>query len=256
MGIVGQTLIFASIMAAQRVAAMYQPVQGRWLSRDPVGQEIGGVNLHAFAQNNPAGAVDRIGLTVWSKDQIKCEDVGGSWDAAAKKCCCPDKTEIDPNNESCGKCGVESFNVFWASGEAVHNDVWALFHLDIEIVFKDDDEHCPACCEFRQNAGWSYHVLLGPNAGRLSYRDLVDDGYSRVDDTDGTEDITDSHFRTEDNPGPLLTKVADNDYISYEFTAEQIVIDICNDDEEVAKKGPHTGTAWGVRPRRHHTPSP
>ena len=39
----------------------YDPVDGRWLSRDPI-EEQGGVNLYRFVENNPLDAVDPAGL--------------------------------------------------------------------------------------------------------------------------------------------------------------------------------------------------
>jgi RHS repeat-associated protein len=39
----------------------YDPVTGRWPSRDPIG-ERGGVNLHAFIENSPLTGVDFLGL--------------------------------------------------------------------------------------------------------------------------------------------------------------------------------------------------
>ncbi len=39
----------------------YQPVTGRWLTRDPL-QEAGGINLYGFVQNNPVNYFDPYGL--------------------------------------------------------------------------------------------------------------------------------------------------------------------------------------------------
>jgi RHS repeat-associated protein len=45
----------------------YDPVTGRWPSRDPIG-ERGGMNLYGFVENKPSQAVDRLGLAVTSID--------------------------------------------------------------------------------------------------------------------------------------------------------------------------------------------
>jgi len=41
--------------------AFYNPQAGHWLSRDPI-EEQGGLNINAFAKNNPVGIVDALGL--------------------------------------------------------------------------------------------------------------------------------------------------------------------------------------------------
>lgn len=43
----------------------YSPELGRFLSRDPIG-EAGGMNLYAFVNNNPANAVDALGMATLS----------------------------------------------------------------------------------------------------------------------------------------------------------------------------------------------
>ena len=39
----------------------YSPVLGRWTSRDPIGEEGGGVNLYAFVKNIPISSIDIFG---------------------------------------------------------------------------------------------------------------------------------------------------------------------------------------------------
>lgn len=39
----------------------YDPVTGRWLSKDPIGLS-GGLNLYSFCEGDPIHNVDRIGL--------------------------------------------------------------------------------------------------------------------------------------------------------------------------------------------------
>jgi len=40
----------------------YDPFSGRWLSRDPAGEFIGGINLYGYVDENPIYRRDRFGL--------------------------------------------------------------------------------------------------------------------------------------------------------------------------------------------------
>jgi uncharacterized protein RhaS with RHS repeats len=43
----------------------YDPVTGRWPSRDPI-EESGGMNLYGFGANDPSNGFDELGLDWWS----------------------------------------------------------------------------------------------------------------------------------------------------------------------------------------------
>jgi RHS repeat-associated protein len=43
----------------------YDPASGRWISRDPIGEE-GGVNLYAYVLGNPIGYTDPLGLSPYN----------------------------------------------------------------------------------------------------------------------------------------------------------------------------------------------
>jgi uncharacterized protein RhaS with RHS repeats len=49
------------ILATNAEARMYHPATGKWMSRDPIGEEGGG-NLYGFVENNPVNKVDPLGL--------------------------------------------------------------------------------------------------------------------------------------------------------------------------------------------------
>jgi RHS repeat-associated protein len=46
----------------------YDPVTGRWISRDPIG-ELGGINLYLYAANDPFNLIDPYGLD-WTENAI------------------------------------------------------------------------------------------------------------------------------------------------------------------------------------------
>ena len=75
----------------------YDPTNGRWLTRDPIGYR-GGVNLYGYCQNDPSNRIDRKGYEgTWSgpgdKDGTSAEPTGGG----------PMPQQNDP--EQLGDCG-------------------------------------------------------------------------------------------------------------------------------------------------------
>jgi uncharacterized protein RhaS with RHS repeats len=56
-------LLLVFLFASSSAHAFYNPSAGRWINRDPIG-ERGGINLSAFAKNNPTHRWDYLGLTI------------------------------------------------------------------------------------------------------------------------------------------------------------------------------------------------
>ncbi|MDF7802123.1 RHS repeat-associated core domain-containing protein [Pontiellaceae bacterium B1224] len=65
-----QLLLLLSVVSSSN--AYYQAEQGRWLNRDPVG-ENGGVNLYVFVGNNPINSFDALGLITITKCDVIVE---------------------------------------------------------------------------------------------------------------------------------------------------------------------------------------
>ena len=58
-------------------ARWYDPVTGRWLSKDPIGLS-GGLNLYAFCGNDPVNSLDPFGLSAWGDvyDKVLKDEYG------------------------------------------------------------------------------------------------------------------------------------------------------------------------------------
>jgi hypothetical protein len=146
------------------------------------------------------------------------------------------------------KAGVDSFAVNWTQN-SISGPTVAKLRLDVTAKFKKDATHDPSVAEYRQNAGHDFKITAGPNKGFSSVQPLHDDNYSRGDDTAG-HSINDVDFQTEDNPGSSTsTPIDKDDVVDYTFTAEQMIIDTSDNNKEIAKRGPHSGTIKGKHPR-------
>ncbi len=56
--------LIAALLASNQASAGYDPTIGRWLSRDPIGED-GGTNLYRYVENDPINAVDLLGLDTY-----------------------------------------------------------------------------------------------------------------------------------------------------------------------------------------------
>jgi hypothetical protein len=53
---------------APAAQAFYNPSTGRWLSRDPIGEQ-GGINVYGFGKNNAINGIDSLGLRWTDEDE-------------------------------------------------------------------------------------------------------------------------------------------------------------------------------------------
>ena len=61
------SLVLLALATVLPARAWYAPCQGRWCSRDPIG-ENGGVNLYGFVSNRPPTSSDLLGLATLALD--------------------------------------------------------------------------------------------------------------------------------------------------------------------------------------------
>jgi len=163
-----------------------------------------------------------------------------------------------PNNHSDllglkKKCGVESFTVKWSIAKNKYPDgVTALIEIDVYVKFKNGGDYDQRCCEFKQFVAATSKV----NGSPPNISPWHDDGYSRAGDNNSTEFAV---FTTIDTPG--IDPLSQNDWFSYNFTAEQTVYSPgksfsgdqktgitpcdCEKQDPVATKGPHTAIVSG-----------
>ncbi len=55
-------LTLLNLLICGHALAVYDPAQGRWINRDPIGED-GGTNLYEFVGNKPVNATDGLGLS-------------------------------------------------------------------------------------------------------------------------------------------------------------------------------------------------
>jgi hypothetical protein len=70
-------LLIVFFCISHTASAFYNPETGRWLSRDPIGED-GGINLSSFANNDPADDWDLMGLATQSQMQKQCDSIAKS----------------------------------------------------------------------------------------------------------------------------------------------------------------------------------
>ena len=167
-------------------------------------------------------------------------------------CVIPDG--VDGGGGRTRKCGVKKFEVK-VKPYPEKGGTAAAFRVEVTLEFRTDDDYDPACCEYRQNAGYTIKVKNGPTRTKP----LGDDNYSRRDDKDGDNSMSDPDATFYDFPGwtavPGRPSVSPKNTLDVSFTLEQFVIDICNNNAEVAKKGPKTFTIKGRYPRTFDPPN-
>lgn len=102
----------------------YSPVMGRWLSRDPLGED-GGVNLYGFVGNDPINNVDLLGLFVVDQEMISQYPFVKRWIKRAK--------EIFLNDERMIIFAMVSAPIL------VEGSIWSQTHERFDYVYSSND---------------------------------------------------------------------------------------------------------------------
>ena len=108
----------------------YQPEIGRWLSRDPIGEE-GGVNLYGYVENDPANWVDSLGLEVegtysLSKGKGNLKDLDGKGSASLSKCSSGTNKASDASTAFTGPVPPGNYRIFKSPRQIMGQDSYIL----------------------------------------------------------------------------------------------------------------------------------
>jgi RHS repeat-associated protein len=143
----------------------YDPVTGRWISRDPIGEE-GGDNLFGYVENNPVNRNDPYGLAFYA--------VGGTWereDDKANPWWLYDQTEEKPKKYYRGpglRFGIKD-HIRAAHGR----DTMAIALRVKNDICKDFCEEKKKCKDMPINlTGWSRGAVICMGVAKM----LNDDG--------------------------------------------------------------------------------
>jgi len=183
----------AVLLGAQVALAYYSPALGRFLNRDPLEEDIGGLNLYRYVGNAPINAVDPMGGCE-RKPECKC------------CCCCIEDLKIeniaspsqmfDPRIDPTTGKPVGMVPFFGNSFDAVAS----LKHIPAPNLTQSAD------CTFQW---WEYTNAPGPGAPQRQWYDAVslygrnsptlDPWFNRTPPCPGAETV-----RVTDYPGFLL----------------------------------------------------
>jgi len=178
----------------------YSPESGRWLSRDPLKEDIGGYNLYAYTGNRPVAVTDPLGgcsrLTPEDKAHM-AKALADAKNALRSKCtaegCCLCKTDSEHCEEDADKIVKALTNVLknWGNGDNRSNDnvggylCWdwcRAFHEAAKSVKSDywevDRARLRHVDETKKSRPLHYYVKLSACHTRQSQcQVMIDDGW-------------------------------------------------------------------------------
>ena len=121
---------FLVVLSANTVFAHYDPSLGRWVNRDPIGED-GGINGYSYGNNSPGRFVDLFGLTPCGdfaqslvNDFDKHEsanDLGNDW-LNRRQTTLGDTTGFNPQLTAGGQGGAVSRHIYGHAGAVMAYD--------------------------------------------------------------------------------------------------------------------------------------
>jgi RHS repeat-associated protein len=102
----------------------YDPVTGRWPSRDPIGEE-GGINLYGFVENDGINKWDLLGLT-FEVTELLIEDV---------------PLKVGLNDLSSSTVSLWGYKVVFTPGEEACDDIVLVQAIEYDAIVSDIEWH-------------------------------------------------------------------------------------------------------------------
>jgi len=115
------TTLAVLFIAANSASAFYDPHIGRWINRDPIGEEAGG-NIYAFIDNNPVSFYDDLGNQKAPAQNSKVILLAKPFGVTRT-----------------GYCGDVAFQIWWTFLNAVQNTQGGHVIQDITITWNITD---------------------------------------------------------------------------------------------------------------------
>jgi len=187
---IGTLVFFVSFTRVQLALAFYDPSEGRWLNRDPIGEE-GNSNLYGFVKNDAVSISDVLGalnILFLSYTKLECGGLAVKWWLLLGNPAPCDGYIIQQIDvyEDIRRCSeplptatpTRPISTFWEAFSVQQN---TLGNLDTEDTFRDREEYRRKGT--RTNVGEAKYFCnsVTGNLGRLNVPPPTSAGGWRVD---------------------------------------------------------------------------
>jgi len=172
-----KTMLVVSLFVSFAVNALgyYLPGQGRWLSRDPIGEpgfqailrgpssvQAGEPNPYTFVRNSPLGHIDPLGLIEFEGCEGREEEIQKQFDDFCKKV-------KDPQFANCISCNLSGRTVLARLKNRCNNPDDSLHGIKVKC-HQSDSGLCSGACAWSIPGGDTIHVCpqqwTNPNCGQ------------------------------------------------------------------------------------------